>query len=297
MNISKDQKILVAGATGKQGGAVAGCLLRDGWGVRILTRNPNKPAARQCASQGCEVFQGDMDDSNSLERAIEGCHGVFSVQDFYQAGAEGEVRQGKAIADAAKAAGVKHFVYSSVGSADRDTGIPHFETKFQIEQHVRSINLPWTIVRPVFFMDNFTQDWLRPGIFQGKLALAMQPDRPLQMIAVSDIGECVAMCFARMDQFLSKAIDLAGDELTMPKVAEKLSQVIGRRVVFQPVSIDEVQASSPELAKMYDWFNKVGYNVNIANLRQMLPDLKTFDTYLADSVFAKEPVTAGSTSA
>jgi len=288
--------ILVTGATGLQGGAVLRQLLAKGGRVRAVTRKPGSADARKLADLGAEIVEGDLEAPETIERAVQGCWGVFSVQQAYRF--EREVEQGNRLAELSRDAGVEHFVYSSVCSANRQTGIPHFDSKWQIEQTIRGLGFEsWTILRPVFFMDNFTQDWLRPGIFQGKLSVAMQPDRPLQMIAVSDIGECVAMCFARMDQFLSKAVDLAGDELTMPKVAEKLSQVIGRRVVFQPVSIDEVQASSPELAKMYDWFNKVGYNVNIANLRQMLPDLKTFDTYLADSVFAKEPVTVGSTSA
>ena len=118
--------VLVSGATGNQGGAVARNLLERGFEVRALTRDPDKPAARLLAERGAEVVRGDLEDRSSLDRALEGAYGAFSVQNFSEAGYDGEVRQGKALADAAKEAGVSHFVYSSVGSAYRNTGIPLF---------------------------------------------------------------------------------------------------------------------------------------------------------------------------
>jgi len=139
---------LVVGATGKQGGAVARSLLNRGFRVRGLTRNPHKPEAQALAEQGAEVVQGDMDDRSDMDRVLEGTYGVFSVQNFWETGYDREVQQGKMVADAARAAGVAHFVYSSVGSAHRKTGIPHFESKWEVEEHVREIGLPFTIFRP-----------------------------------------------------------------------------------------------------------------------------------------------------
>ncbi len=150
--------VLVTGATGRQGGTVIEHLISAGFPVRALVRDPNKPRATELADKGANLAEGDLDDPASLGRALEGVYGVFSVQNFFQAGYEGEIRQGTSLADAAKAAGVSHFVYSSVGSAHRDTGISHFESKRRVEGHVRSLGMPYTIVRPVFFMHNVVRD-------------------------------------------------------------------------------------------------------------------------------------------
>ena len=149
-----ERVVLVVGATGKQGGAVARSLLDRGFQVRGLTRNPQKPEAQALTEQGAEVVQGDMEDRSAMDRVLDGAYGVFSVQNFWETGYDREVQQGKTVADAAKAAGVEHFVYSSVGSAHRQTDIPHFESKWEVEEHVRQIGLPYTILRPVFFMQN-----------------------------------------------------------------------------------------------------------------------------------------------
>ena len=148
-----ERLILVCGATGKQGGAVARSLLDRGFRVRGLTRDPQKPEAQALAEQGAEVVQGDMEDRSAMDRVLEGAYGVFSVQNFWETGYDREVKQGKTVADAAKATGVEHFVYSSVGSAHRQTGIPHFESKWEIEEHVRQIGLPYTILRGCYELD------------------------------------------------------------------------------------------------------------------------------------------------
>jgi len=156
MSNSNDQLIVVTGAAGNQGGAAARHLLSKGWKVRALTRDVSKPAAQALAAAGAEVFSADHDDRASLDAAFKGAYGVFSVQNYWllNVGAEGEVRQGKAIADAAQAAGVQHFVYSSVGAAHRGRGQAHFASEHEIEQHIQSLDLPYTILRPVAFMEN-----------------------------------------------------------------------------------------------------------------------------------------------
>ena len=160
--------------------------------VRGLTRNPQKPEAQALADHGAEVVQGDMEDRSSMERALEGAYGIFSVQNFWETGYDGEVQQGKTVADAAKA-GVEHFVYSSVGSAHRQTGIPHFESKWEVEEHVRLIGLPYTILRPAFLMQNW--EWMREMILGGTLAQPLDPDKPFQQVAVEDIGAFAAIAF------------------------------------------------------------------------------------------------------
>src|SRR5215208_2386624 len=183
--------ILVSGATGQQGGAVARSLLEGGFGVRALTRDPEKSAGKELAGLGAEVASGDLEDASSIERVLDGVHGVFSVQQFFEAGYEGEVRQGVRLADAAKSAGVEHYVYSSVGSAHRETGIPHFESKWEVEEHVRGSGVSYTVLRPVFFMQNW--EFMREPILGGTLPQPHTPGKPFQMIDAEDIGEFVAM--------------------------------------------------------------------------------------------------------
>src|SRR5262249_98669 len=147
-----DKTILVSGATGKQGGALLKYLLRNGWRIRALTRNPRGRAAQKLSESGVEVVQGDMDDVESLKRAARGVHGVYSVQDFWTVGAKREVQQGKNMADAARSTGVEHFVYSSVGGAERNSGITHWETKWEVENYIRKLGLAATVLRPAAFM-------------------------------------------------------------------------------------------------------------------------------------------------
>jgi uncharacterized protein YbjT (DUF2867 family) len=152
---NSNRTILVTGATGNQGGSIARQLLQRGkFKVRAMVRDENKPAAVELKQLGAELTKADFNDRTSLERSVQGVYGVFSIQDFSE-GTAVEIRQGKVIADAAKAANVQHFVYSSVSSAERNTGIPHFDSKFQVEEYIRSIGLPHTIMRPVFFFYNY----------------------------------------------------------------------------------------------------------------------------------------------
>jgi uncharacterized protein YbjT (DUF2867 family) len=256
--------ILVTGATGQQGGAVARSLLRQGQKVRALTRNPAKASALSRA--GAEIVQGDLTDPASLQPALQDVHGVFAMSTPFEAGMEEEVEQGVRLADAAKAAGVRHYVYTSVASADRSTGIPHFDSKWQVERHIQQIALPATILRPVWFMENFGT-FCRPFILQGLLALPIRPDLKLQMIALKDIGEFGAAAFMRPEAFLGQAIDLAGDALTMPEVVAHLSRTMGKPIRYQQVPDDQAPvAFGDDLAAMFKWFNEVGYSVDIPAL-------------------------------
>lgn len=274
-----ERLILVCGATGKQGGAVARSLLDRGFQVRGLTRNPDKPEAQALAEQVAEIVQGDMEDRSSIERVLEGACGVFSVQNFWETGYDREVQQGKIVADAAKAAGVEHFVYSSVGSTYRKTGIPHFESKWEVEEHVRQIGLPYTILRPVFFMQNW--GWMREHILGGTLAQPLDPDKPFQQVAVEDVGTFAAIAFEHPEEWIGRELDIAGDEQTMPEIAETFGRVIGKEISYHQVPWDEFEEQmGEEGAVMYRWFNDVGYEAYIGALRQGYPELTTFEQYL-----------------
>lgn len=266
MNKGKDV-ILVTGATGKQGGAVARELMARKHRVVAMTRKPDSEAARSLARLGAKVVQGDLDDAASLERALEGIWGVFAVQNTWEAGVEREEVQGKRIAQLAKARGVQHFVYSSVGSAQRKTGIPHFDNKWRVEETVRGLRFPsYVVIRPVFFMENFLFPWFKPGIDQGKLQMGIKPETVLQMIAVGDVGQYGVLALEKAEDLNGRAIDIAGDAHTMPETARILSDAARRTITFEPVPIAEVRKSSDDYATMLEWFDRVGYDVAIAGI-------------------------------
>jgi uncharacterized protein YbjT (DUF2867 family) len=263
MDKSKDI-VLVTGATGQQGGATARELLSLGYQVNALTRKPDSPPAKALAGLGARVVQGDLDDAASLRRALAGVWGVFGVQNTWEAGVEGEEEQGKRLAELARDAGVQHYVYTSVASADRGTGIPHFENKFRIEERVRGLRFPsHVVIRPVFFMENLASPLFKPAIVQGRLEVGMQPSTALQMIAVRDIGQYAALAFERHSELDGQAIDIAGDEMTMPEAAAVLSTASDRHVEFVSVPIAAIRSFSEDYALMLEWFDAVGYDVDI----------------------------------
>ncbi len=260
-----DGLILVTGATGQQGGAVARELLGKGYKIRAMTRNPEGEKAKALADLGAEIVQGDLDSTDSLIKAVEGAWGVFALQNTWEAGVEGEETQGKLIAGVAREHGVKHFVYASVESADRETGIPHFDNKARIEDKVRSVGFQsFTILRPVFFMENWLSPWFKPYIDEGNLAIGIKPETKLQMVAVNDIGKYGLAAFENHEKLNGRAIDIAGDEMTMPEAAKIVSEASGKTVNHYQVPIEEVRAFSEDFALMLEWFDAVGYSADIA---------------------------------
>lgn len=278
--VSEKNTILVTGTTGKQGGAVADHLLKNGWKVRAFTRDPSQKAAMKLKKRGAEIVQGDFNDYDSLLEAMEGVYGVFSVQDFWSAGYDGEVTQGKQIADAAIEQDVQHVVYNSAGGADRNTGVPHFDSKRKIELYIAEQDLPYTIFRPVFFMETFTWEQILNEIKEGSLSMGLAPDNKLQMIAVYDIGYFVAFAFENPGMFLGKSIEIAGDELTPLQITEQISDRFGNDIEYNPVPIEELNKVSEEMAIMFKWFNKEEFQADIDRLRKWNPELKTFEDWL-----------------
>ncbi len=275
--------IAVTGATGQQGNAVARKLISEGWQVRALTRDASKPAAQELASMGAQIVPGDMDNRAELDAAFKDAYGVFSVQNFWlpNVGFDGEVKQGKNVADAAKAANVLHLVYSSVGSAHRGMGQKHFASKWIIEQHIAALGVPHTILRPVAFMENFNFPWARPAILSGSLtSMGLRPDKGLQRLAVKDIGAFAAIALADPKTYAGKTIELAGDEQTETQTAELLSKVIGRPVTLTQRSMPEGQAPDEEMIAMFNFFNGQGYDADIPALRKIHPGLLTLEQWL-----------------
>ena len=261
-----DRTILITGVTGNQGGAVAQALQGTGFHLRGLTRKPDGERAAALARNGVEIIKGDLDDEVTLRRALAGAWGVFGVQNTLEAGVEREEAQGKRLATLARDAGVQHYVYTSVGSAHKRTGIPHFDNKWRIEETVRSLRFPsHVILRPVFFVENL----LAPFSLQGStLAWALGPGTKLQMIAVDDIGWFGARAFTEATALNRREIDLAGDVQTMPEAAEILTDALGRPIAFAKTPIEQVRQYSKETASMLEWFERVGYSADIAGLER-----------------------------
>jgi uncharacterized protein YbjT (DUF2867 family) len=261
-----DRTILITGVTGHQGGAVAQALHGSGFHLRGLTRTPDSERAAALARHGVDLVKGDLDDEPTLRRALAGAWGVFGVQNSLEAGVEREEVQGKRLATLAREAGVAHYVYTSVGSANKRTGIPHFDNKARIEETVRGLHFPsHVILRPVFFMENL----LAPFSLQGPtLAWALGPGTRLQMIAVDDIGWFGARAFTDAAALNRREIDLAGDVRTMPETAKVLTEALGRPIAFAQTPIEQVRHYSQDTALMLEWFDRVGYSGDIAGLER-----------------------------
>jgi uncharacterized protein YbjT (DUF2867 family) len=275
------QPILVTGATGLQGGATARHLLAGGWPVRAMVRDPHSPGATELARAGAELVVGDMDDRDSLDSAVRGTHGVFSVQPAYIAPdyAENELQRGLNVAGAAHAAGVAHLVYASVGSADRDSGIAHWEVKWEIEQHIRALGIPATVLRPVMFMEYHADPTY--GVYgQAAHIRTIPPDERVQLIAVSDIGAFAALAFADPRRFVGQAVELAGDELSLDQILSAITRATGRDVTaIAGRTPADPSTAEGEFAAMSSSF--CGWRANIPALRMLHPALLDFDDWLA----------------
>jgi uncharacterized protein YbjT (DUF2867 family) len=207
-------------------------------------------------------------------RAARGADAVYAITTPYEQGAEKETAQGIAITDAVKAAGVAHFIFSSVASANRATGISHFDGKHAVEKHLQASGVPYTIVAPVFFMENLLQPWMVSSLRQGKLTMALPASRSLQQIAVADIGAFVAAVIERRDTAFGRRFDIAGDELTGKEAAAILSKVTGRDVHYEGFPPDVLRAQSEDMALMFEWFDRTGYTADIKSLRRDFPEVK-----------------------
>lgn len=276
---SRNKTILVLGATGQQGGAVAELLLQDGWDVRAFTRDRSGKAAQELAKKGATLYEGNMQNRDELEVAMQDVYGVFSVQppvwDLHAF--EEEVRLGTNVADVAKQTGVQHFVYSSISGAEAQS---HFRTvaKWQVEKYIRELNLPATILRFTFFMENYISAY--SPIQNGTYAEAIAKDVPVNLIAVADIGAFVKIAFQDPGTFIGKTLEMAGDSLTPPELAATYSRATGQSIVYSPISIDTLRAQSETQANIYEWLNSGGHVVDLPALRALHPGLIRFEDWL-----------------
>jgi uncharacterized protein YbjT (DUF2867 family) len=263
--------VVVTGSTGKQGGAVARGLLERGHKVRAVTRDPSSSQAQSLAKAGATLLAASLEDTAALTQALSGATSLFAMTTPFEGGTDAETRQGISAADAAKAAGV-HLVYTSVNSANRQTGVPHFDSKYEVEKHIAKIGVCATILAPAFFMENlyFGKAQLAQGIY----AVALPPTRKLAQIAVVDIGAVAVRVLEDAARFAGKRFDLAGDELTGNDVVAVLSRLTGRPFSYFQVPLEVIrQRMGEDGVKMHEWFDRVGYAVDRAGLRREFPDV------------------------
>ncbi len=276
--MSKKLSVLIMGATGNQGGAVARNLLPRGHRIRTITRNVDSAKARQLKDKGVEVVKGDFSDPGSLVAAMQGMDAVYAMTTPFEAGIDAETQQGIALADAAKQAGVGHFVFGSVANADQNTNIPHFDSKYKVEQYLAALGVPYSISAPVYFMDNLLGPWFLPSVQQGALKFAMPADRVLQQVSVDNIGAFGAALIERRESVFGKRFDIAGDELTGTEAVRIVSEASGRTIGYEAFDPEMMRADNPDFAEMFSWFNRVGYSADIAGLRRDFPEVE-WDSY------------------
>src|SRR5437867_8965915 len=273
-NMAQELTVVVTGSTGKQGGAVARGLLDRGHKVRAVTRDPNSSQAKLLANAGATLVAASLEDTVAITKALEGATSLFAMT-VPSVGTDAETRQGIAAADAAKAAGV-HLVFTSVGNANRQTGIPHFDSKYEVERHIARVGVRATILAPVAFMENlyFIREQLAKGIY----ASALSPTRALAQVAAADIGAVAVRVLEDAGRFTGKRFDLASDELTGNDALAILSRVTGRAFAYYQVPLDVIrQRMGEDGAKMYEWLNRVGYTVDRAALHREFPDVAFYD--------------------
>ncbi|WP_299178041.1 NmrA/HSCARG family protein [uncultured Brevundimonas sp.] len=276
--------ILVFGATGQQGGAVARALLEAGREVRILTRNPAAPAAEALRRAGAQVFKGDFEDPASIRQAMQGAEAVFSVQTSSPGGEitdAQEIAWGMLVADLAVETGVRHLVYSSGAAVGEEpTGMGHFDSKMRIEAHIRTLAIAATIVRPTVFMEMLMMPGF--GLDEGRFAFFMTPDQAMQFIAVEDIGKLVAAVFADRERFAGRTFDIAGDRLAGQDFERLFSAAADRPIPYARFS-EEVLAANDFLAKLTALQDQgiLAGAADMDALRALVPDLLSFETWLA----------------
>jgi uncharacterized protein YbjT (DUF2867 family) len=292
MNTRPSGTIAVFGGTGKQGGAVIDALLSRGAHVRALVRNPESARAQALTDRGVELARVEIGDAASLTAALKGLDAFFFMttpEGHTLSDIEGETRQGIALADAAAAAAVPHVVFSSVGGAERDSGVPHFESKRRVEEHLQQSGLRATLVRPVAFMDNFT--FMGPTIEDGEIVLRMPlPDHiRLQLVAVRDIGQISASFLLGTAEAPGGTIEIAGDERTGSQIAAAFGEHAGLPARYEALPL-QVLGDNADAQAMFRWFAETpAYQADIEAVKAIEPSAWDLPTWLRSSGWTPPP--------
>jgi len=253
--MESSKTIFVTGATGNQGSAVVKSLIEHGFKVIGLTRNPEAPKVQTLKALGATMVKGDLNVKDSYKQYLKEAYGVFGLTTYVH-GIDKELNQGIQLADHAKQNGIKHFLYTSVCGCDLNTGIPHWEVKHKIEEHIKSAGLPYTIVRPVSFFQNFLIPQVSSRINKGKLVTPTTPNRTMQFFSTDDMGPISVKIFQQPEKYLGKTITIGTEQMDMNKVAETFSKSLGRPISYQKLPGFIVRlAMGKNLHKMFNWCN------------------------------------------
>ena len=284
MAAGENRTIVVTGATGRQGGAVTRHLLKDGWRVRALTRNPASKKAQVLVAQGADVVQGDMADVALLLSAFQGAHGVFSVQNSAISGAEGERRQGMIVADAAQQAQIRHLVYASAGPGIPDTGVLQWDFKLDVEEHMRRLDLPLTILRSTALMELMTDQTFYPASSTWYvMPKLVGSERPVPWISAEDVGAIAAYAFAHPERFIGKELRLASDVKTLEECRAIYRDVMGKAPSRFPMPVWLLERfAGSDVIRMWRWLHTNSVDVDPAETRAILPQARTVDSWLRE---------------
>ncbi|XP_066294008.1 nmrA-like family domain-containing protein 1 [Branchiostoma lanceolatum] len=287
--------ITVFGATGSQGGGVANALLEDPeFKVRIVTRSASSAKAKALQERGAEVVEGSYDDPSSLERALQGAYGTyimtqqyFELPDWDQL----EIKQGKAVADAAKAAGVQHVVFSSLEDVQKLAGFPclHFETKAHIEEYMRSIELPATYIMFPAYYDNYLTVFKPRQVEDGTYELGWTMEgAPMQGIAVPDAGFAIRGIFKNRAEWLGRTVGLCAENITIQEHADILSKHLAPKV-FKPTKMTSDAFSklpfpgAKHLGDMFKFYRLGNPDRSAELTRQLYPGTRSLDQWVVDN--------------
>ncbi|MDZ7958089.1 MAG: NmrA/HSCARG family protein [Aulosira sp. DedQUE10] len=291
-------KVLLIGVTGGTGGnVVKGFLEQDITNLRAITRkiDLNRPSLSKLNDAGVELVEANLDDTDSLTTAFTGVSAVYchaTSGDSSKADPK-EVERAKQVAQAAKQANIQHFVYNSAGGAERNSGIPHIEQKYKVEQIFKATGLPTTMLRACLFMEEFWKKYTRPSILKGVFPFSIQPDKPLHLITTKDMGRVAAYIIKHPSQYIGREIELAGDVLTPKQMAEAFSQAQGIKVVHKetPAWIF-LLLWQKELFDLIQWYRHKGYQADVQHLQAEFPGLlTTFNEFLAETHWANPELT------
>jgi uncharacterized protein YbjT (DUF2867 family) len=279
---SEERIIVVTGATGRQGGAVARHLRADGWRVHAVTRTPDSKAAKELAGLGVELVGADMADLDQMREVCDGAHGVFSVQNPMIGGERAERIQGRNVVAASADAGISHLVYGSAGPGAPSTGVAAWDVKFETAEYARGRGLPLTVLRPMAFMELMTDKDLYPPVAAWHLMPRLVgEERPLPWLAAEDVGAIAARAFADPASYLGRDLALAGDIRTLSECRAIWRRVTGRnpRRFPMPLWLFE-KFTGPDLTRMWRWLATHDVDVDPTETREHHPTAATVEQFL-----------------
>lgn len=281
----KEKIFLVSGATGKQGGATARHLLKSGVKVRALTRKPEGKRAQALHAAGIEVVKGDFNDPTSLDAALQGIHGVFSVQNFWEFGTgKKETTQCQNLTDAAKRQGVEHLVFASIARCDDNPNLAHFVTKYENEKYIQQSGVPFTFLRAVYFMDNLQPKADGVSFHWSIMEKTLGENGTMQMIACEDIGWFVAKALLNPGEWIGKTLDIAGDNVTYTQMLAAYQKSFGTTPLRSPLSKFLIPLLLPEIRKMFNWYREPRFHADIESLQKIHPGLMSLEDFFKSSL-------------